>query len=213
MSWREIINLRFTDDWALDLTLGPIAIGAGLLFLAVLTLLSLGSLRRSLRRFDVVKADLSLGNIGKVELRPNHDVVHLAHSVWVELVTRKAAIPFDTDNDVIAEVYNSWYELFREIRQLIRASPIRNKDAEGAIALTVDVLNKGLRPHLTRWQARFRRWYSKALESHENEALSPQEIQRQYPQYDDLVADLQKVSEGLAEYAKLLRRIAGGEPA
>jgi len=71
--------------------------------------------------------------------------------------------------------------------------------------------NKGLRPHLTRWQARFRQWYGEALKKSPDK--SPQEIQRDFPQYRELVEDLIRVNKQLVEYANFIKQIAQGQGA
>ena len=72
----------------------------------------------------------------------------------------------------------------------------------------IKVLNEGLRPHLTKWQARYRRWYQR--EEAANPSKTPQEIQRTYPQYDALMSELIEVGRGLVEYTRLLQRVGGG---
>ena len=120
----------------------------------------------------------------RVELHPNSDVIQIAHCAWVELSTRKAGLPFDPDNDVIADIYSSWYELFREMRKLASSCPVGrvvdNRDTQRS-SISLLTLNDGLRPHLTKWQARFRRWYDAALLDDANKGFTPQEIQRAYP--------------------------------
>src|SRR5205807_2700637 len=109
---------------------------------------------------------VQLGGIGTVKIRPSYEDIQVAHQAWIELVTRKAALPFEERNDVIAEVYDSWYALFREMRNLTKTIPAErvrgSKDTQALVRLLVDALNHGLRPHLTKWQARFRRWYEQA---------------------------------------------------
>jgi len=73
----------------------------------------------------------------------------------------------------------------------------------------VDALNNGLRPHLTRWQATFRHWYDEALKKSLDK--SPQEVQRDYPQYSELVEDLIKVNKQLVKYADVIKQIAQGK--
>ncbi|MBS0189087.1 MAG: hypothetical protein JSS51_13555 [Planctomycetes bacterium] len=72
-------------------------------------------------RWDWVEAELTIANLGKVKVRPDHENVRIAYQAWVELTTRKAALPFDEEHDVIAEVYASWYTLFGTIRELIKS--------------------------------------------------------------------------------------------
>lgn len=213
MTWRDLITIRITDAYSLSVEVGP-------LFLVLLALACVGWAiyhyrRRKLPSWSVVEADVQFGGIGKVKIRPSYEDIQVAHKAWVELVTRKAALPFDKDHDVISEVYNSWYALFQEMRSLAKTIPAErvrgSKDTQELVRLLVDALNKGLRPHLTQWQARFRHWYEDALKK--STEKSPQEIQREFPQYQELVDDLIKVNQQLVEYAEVIRRIAHGSDA
>jgi hypothetical protein len=213
MTWRDLITIRITDTYSLSIEVGSV-------FLVLLAFSCVGWAiyhyrRRKLPSWSVVEADIQLGGIGKVKIRPSYEDIQVAHKAWVELVTRKAALPFDKEHDVISEVYNSWYALFQEMRNLAKTIPAervrRSKDTQELVRLLVDALNKGLRPHLTQWQARFRHWYEDALKK--STEKSPQEIQRDFPQYQELVDDLIKVNEQLVEYAEVIRRIAHGNDA
>lgn len=161
------------------------------------------------KRFKLTKLDIKLGGIGQVELTPNTQDLTIAHQIWTELVTRKAAIPIDPEHDVIHEVYDSWYHLFGRIRLLIADIPATKIHDHDSTKLLVDIaiktLNQGLRPHLTKWQARYRHWYAQARE--DNPSLSPQELQRTYPNYDELIADMKRVNKQLEEYAEELKKL------
>ncbi len=137
----------------------------------------------------------------------------LAHEAYVELVTRKAALKIEEEHDVFTEIYDSWYALFGEIRRLARkldADEVsRNAHLRRLHELLVDVLNRGLRPHLTRWQSRFRRWYVE--ESRNRPSESAQDIQRSYPEYPQLVASLKEANHLLINLARELRRLAYGD--
>ncbi len=213
MNWERLVDLRFNDDGILTLELGPVALillGLGLLFFLYRVALSGRGL---LRRWEAIEADVRLGGIGSVRLRPNAEDIQIAHRAWVELATRKAALPFDREHDVIDDVYNSWYELFDEMRQLAKQFPAHklrsDQDSQAIVNLLVDALKRGLRPHLTQWQARFRRWYDNALVEHPDQ--SPQEVQQLYPHYGQLVSDLERVSEELQQYTGVLKQIVTGE--
>ncbi len=72
-------------------------------------------------------------------------------------------LKIDPDDDVTNEIYNSWYEFFVVTRKLVKDDPavkVRQDSTRKIIQLSIKVLNIGLRPHLTKWQARFRRWYA-----------------------------------------------------
>lgn len=140
-----------------------------------------------------------------VDLECNSYVKKLANEVWIELSTRKIALPFDEENDVIVEVYNSWYEVFKRFREILKELPINNnKEVEKLSLLILKILNEELRGHLTKWQARFRKWYK------ENENIigeDPQEIQKKYPQYKELVKDLKRVNNNMIIFTEELDKI------
>ncbi len=79
--------------------------------------------------------------------------------------------------------------------------------AKDLVDVLVKALNEGLRPHLTRWQARFRSWEAAEAESSSD---SPQELQRRYPEYDQLLEDLLQVNRRLVEFADALDIIVHG---
>src|SRR5260370_32144254 len=109
-------------------------------------------LRRSKQPYQIVQLNIQLGSIGSVELKPNWEDVQVAHKIWTELVTRKAAIPIDPDNDVILEVYDSWYALFQRTRQLVSEIPSRcirrERRSQTLGTISFDPLNSWTRPHL-----------------------------------------------------------------
>jgi hypothetical protein len=154
---------------------------------------------------------ISVGSTS-VTLKPDHTTVRLAHSAWAELATRKAAIPFDEENDVIHEVYNSWYELFGQLRRILRnvqGEQVRkSENTRQLVKVLVVLLNKPLRTHLTKHQARYRRWWD---ENSKENPKSPQEIQRDYPEYSALIANMEEVQETLIDLTAKLKRIAHGK--
>jgi hypothetical protein len=206
----SILEIKLTQAWGVEITVGPVFF---ILLLAIAGIMLFRLLNRNFRKhssWQTLEMELSIGNIGKVKIKPSYEIIRVAHQAWTELATRKAGLLFDKENDVISEVYDSWYEIFKQIRSLIKSIPaeeIKNsKDAQVLVDLLVDVLNKGLRPHLTQWQARFRHWYLDAQKN--NGATSPQLLQQKYPEYDLLVADLIEVNKQLVEFSDVLKSIA-----
>ncbi len=133
----------------------------------------------------------------------------LAWKLYVQLVTRKAALPFDDDHDLITDIYDSLFELFGITRSLLLDLPTNEyKRPDGLARLMIRVLNDGVRPHLTKWQTAYRRWWQEANTSGENRERTPQEIQQQYPEYRELVADLKKTNTELSKLADELLAIA-----
>jgi hypothetical protein len=156
------------------------------------------------RRFEIDEAQFGLGE-QKITLRPNDTDRQIAYKVWVELSTRKIGLPIDLDDDVISEVYESWYNFFSVTRELIKDVPVskfRRRDTEKIIRLSIEVLNSGIRPHLTKWQARFRRWYERALDAEARLDLAPQDVQKDFPAYESLKDDLMRVTNNLYNTGK-----------
>jgi hypothetical protein len=207
----DLFVLRISDNWGIEASVSPIGLILFGLFISVFLLIQLWS-RRRFSAWAPVEAEVELGGIGKIHLRPNYDDINIAHRAWSELITRKAGLTFDEENDLILEIYDSWYALFGEMRGLVKQLPAErireSRDTQSLLRLLVEALNSGLRPHLTTWQARFRRWYT-ARASCEPEK-SPQQIQREYPEYDALVSDLRVVNAQLVQYAEVIRHIAHG---
>lgn len=156
-------------------------------------------------------------NIGghkcKFKIIRNAENLYIANRIYIELVTRKAAIEIDPDCDVIAEVYDSWYKLFGIIRDEIKGVPgvyLENKDNSSSelIQLTIKILNEGLRPHLTKYQADFRKWFIKA--QNEKPDVQPQVVQREYCKFGELIQDLRNVNNILLNYAEELNKFIFG---
>lgn len=206
----ELITISF-EDWSnLYIHLNLLAI---IFVLGIAILLSL-ILRFSTRMFyhrSIFIDEVTLG-IGSTSVKLTYDRTDqaIAYKLWVEMSTRKIGIPFHMEDDVIVEVYNSWYEFFRVSRDLLKSLP-ESKLATSTelISLTERVLNDGLRPHLTHWQARFRKWYDQESDRHPD--LSPQTLQRRFSEYSELVEDLVATNQCMIAYKELMKDIAFGK--
>jgi len=69
--------------------------------------------------------------------------------------------------------------------------------------LLTDILNKALRPHLTEYQAKYRKWYDEQLKYNEN--LSPQDIQKKYDDIEPLMKSMKEVNSTLIDYSEQLK--------
>lgn len=167
----------------------------------------------SIRNFEIDQAEIGVGT-HKFRFRPNLNDRQVAYAIWVELSTRKIGLPIDLDHDVIVEVYDSWYSFFSVTRDLVKSIPVtqvKRSSTQAIIKLSIEVLNEGLRPHLTQWQARFRNWYERELKRYDKATsrtvLDPQQIQAKFPQYDELSADLQRVNQALIRYRAKMKEL------
>lgn len=204
----ELLRVWFSQNWHFNVDVASWLLLAGVvIFLLVVAIKKWGW--RGLIHNEV-EMDITLGGFGNVKIKPNYQLVQIAHQAWTELTTRKAGLPIDIDHDVIVEVYDSWHQLFLHIRELIMQIPaqqLKDPETQKLVKILIDSLNKGLRPHLTHWQAKFRRWYDKNADKPENFDRTPQEIQRMYPEFGQLTADLLRINTQIVDYANELKKL------
>lgn len=203
----EFVSIRTNNWYELTVQLNWVA----LIITVIVVLLAIWGFKRIFKKKTgrTIKIDgLTLG-IGdfKCDLKCSSEVQEIAYQLWVELITRKIAIPFDED-DVIEEIYESWYSAFQGIRIQLKSVPGRCLvDASDLIDVTTKVLNEGLRPHLTKWQAKYRSWYENEKKTCND---SPQVIQKRYPEYNALVDDMKRANENIVNFSNTLKKIAFG---
>lgn len=198
-------SMTIESDWMFAIAL--------LLIVLLAVLLRKKKLFSWFNRYDM-EVEISGTPKVKVKVERNSENLFIANRIYIELTTRKAAIPFDEENDVIAEVYDSWYTLFGIIREEIKNVPgkyLKDHDPTSAlIGLTTRILNEGLRPHLTVYQAKFRKWYEGEISRAENKHLSPQAIQQKYPDYKNLVTSIKLVNKTLTKFTEELNKLIKG---
>lgn len=200
-------------DVSLSLSDLTLEISVNLLLIALVFGFVLVVFKIYYKHATTVEMEFDIPHVGKVKIAPDYKDRQLAHQMWVEFTTRKAGLTFEEQHDVIEEVYNSWYELFRITRNHIKDIQAHrishNTSTRELVRVSIAILNDGMRPHLTKWQARFRAWYGGQAEARKTQ--SPQDVQREFPQYGELVSDLKKVNTWLVEYTEMLRKIAQGK--
>jgi hypothetical protein len=201
--------------WSLNFTLSYIlvAVIVAVLVASLLWRWLAGAGGWTWRSFEIDQAEIGVGN-SKFRFKPNLIDRQVAYAIWVELSTRKIGLGIDFEHDVIAEVYDSWYHFFTVTRELVKDIPVarvKRDSTQAIIKLSIEVLNEGLRPHLTQWQARFRRWYDRELKRYDESEgagmIDPQQIQRSFPRYDELTNDMQRVNQALIRYRAKMREL------
>ncbi len=204
----DIINIELENWYSLSIKLNYFAIillfvilfGVSIIVKKILPLLHKNSMY-------IDEVELGIGTNSKVKIKFSREDREIAYKLWVEMSTRKIILPFDEENDVIVEVYDSWYSFFGIARGLLKDIPVEKLNSSlQLISVTDRVLNKCLRPHLTKWQARFRKWYNLQLDS--NSDLTPQEIQYTYPHYNELIKELKAINKNIDYYGEILKKLA-----
>lgn len=191
------------------------------LLLLITTIIIIQYLIKLYKKKSVIEKDIQpvklkyslAGAEVEYEISRNYQNIEIAHRIYIELITRKAAIEIEEDKDVIVEIYNSWYSLFQVTRNELKSIDGKlikdNNTSSQLVKLLTDILNKGLRPHLTEYQAKFRKWYSEQLEN--DKSSSPQEIQSKYEEIGPLMTSMKTVNHTLIEYSKQLKKIIDGK--
>jgi hypothetical protein len=156
------------------------------------------------RRYRAAQVTLSIPfGLGNITYNAADQDRELAWKMYVQLKTRKAALPFDDEHDTISDVLDSLYEIFSVARDLLSDARPHHGQAHRSIAdFILRVLNDGIRPNLTRWNSRYRKWWEPALAAESNKGKSPQELQRDFPQYEALVRDIKTMNSELSKYAE-----------
>lgn len=203
--------LNYLHSISITLTVDNVIVAIGLIIITLILIYLIYKIFKYFlaKKFKVVEMNISIANIGNISIEKNKDISRIAHKAWVEIMTRKVGLLFEEDKDVIVEVYNSWYSLFGIIRDLLKEIEPRkkDKDLEKLENVLVKTLNYGLRPHLTKWQAKYRRWYNQEIEKDTNNELSPQEIQKKYKKYDELIGDLKETNKQMVQFAEELKKL------
>jgi hypothetical protein len=211
---RNIFSIYFDNEWNLNFSVHWIVY-------SIAFVLFLFWIYKLLKNHWVLHKNIEIesAEIGiqgqKLKIKPNYTNIDIAYKIWVELNTRKIGLSIDFEHDVIIEIYNSWYQFFGVNRELLKNLPavkIRSdKATKELIEISTKILNEGLRPHLTKWQAKYRRWYDQAILNHENNNKTPQQIQQEYPKYEDLKKELLIINQNLMKYKKVIYELAFGE--
>jgi hypothetical protein len=151
-----------------------------------------------------VSVNLPFG-IGGAEWEADPTERKAAWAIYVELVTRIAVEDLGEDEGVLREALNSLYALFGITRQILReAGPEVGASRESVGGIAIAVLNKGLRPFLSKWHPMLQRW-----ESQRPTNLSTQEHERQWEGEQELRAALKNLNTGMRQYADVLAAIVG----
>ncbi|MEL4897977.1 hypothetical protein [Crocosphaera sp. Alani8] len=153
-----------------------------------------------------VSINLPFG-IGGAEWEVNSTQRRAAWALYVELVTRISVEPLKDDQGLMRETLNSLYTLFATTREILKeAGPDVGASLDSVGGIAIAVLNRGLRPFLTKWHPPLQAWEAKRPPD-----VSPLEYEKQWPQEPQLRQELGDLTKHLYQYALALADIAGIE--
>ncbi len=207
----DFFRLYIDDNYQLIFVVSPILILIAILIFIIYRIV----MRKyfSLDEYEIDEAEIGIGQ-SKVKVKPNYEDMQIAYQLYIELSTRKIGLPIDYEDDFLIEIYDSWFEFFKVTREHIKAIPAqkirKSKTTKAIVKTAIEVLNEGLRPHLTKWQARFRKWYLIHSEKEDFRSKSPQDLQKEFPEYDKLVEEMKVVNKRLIQYRETMKRLSIG---
>jgi hypothetical protein len=156
-----------------------------------------------------VSLNLPFG-LGGVEQNwePSDEERRAAWELYVELATRVATIPLETDAGLLREALTSLYALFGITREILRryGPQVAQPKREGAASfgtLAVTILNEALRPLLSKWHPR--------LQDHEDQRppdITRVDWERQWADFDEFKDELATVRRTIDQYSALLADVA-----
>jgi len=139
---------------------------------------------------------------------PSDEERRAAWEMYVELITRVSIEELSPGEGLLREALSSLYTLFGTTRDILRkygprvATPKRGSELSfGIIAVTV--LNRALRPLLTKWHPELTHY-----ESQRPPQVSPLEHERTWEQADALRRDLNELRTVMRRYAYYLGQVA-----
>lgn len=151
-----------------------------------------------------VSINLPFG-IGGATFVANEAEQRAAWALYFEFSTRVSQRYFDRDNSRIRAAFNSLHKLFGITRDTLReAGPAVAHGKESLGPLSIEILNQGLAPYLSRWHHR--------LEAHEHlipPQMSPFQHERSWEHFETALNELEELQSALKVYVDALARISG----
>jgi hypothetical protein len=174
----------------LDLLIGAVA-GAvvGLIFHA------------SYGNIGLDKVTVTIPQFSELEFTVSSDNRLIAWRLYIETTTRVSTQALEPDTGKLREAMNSLYSLFQAVRTSLAGAKPSRPGASGPKVeeLGIAMLNRELRPFLSRWHPLLAEW----------EKANPDEPEREWPSNADCRAALNALQQNLGSYAAGFARLAG----
>jgi len=134
--------------------------------------------------------------------------IEVAWNIYCELQTRVGIIDFNEEEDIISICFESWYSLFKVVREQLKELKVPIKKSKSTESKNLDqillsLLNDHMRPFLRKWHYNFKSYWEKKYESGKN----PIEVQKSFPNYSDLINDIHILEKKLKEILNALEKI------
>ncbi len=175
-----------------------------LLIILILIIVTVIFLKKGSFSKPKISVNLPFG-IGGVEWEVDPIEQRVAWSLYVELVTRIAIQPLESDQGLLREALNSLYSLFDTTRQILKeAGSVLGTSPKSVGGIAIAVLNNGLRPFLSKWHPVLEEW-----EAQRPSTTSRKQHEKEWSEEPQLRSELELLRKDLEKYAEALAKIAG----
>ncbi|MDJ0650569.1 MAG: hypothetical protein QNJ60_17895 [Xenococcaceae cyanobacterium MO_188.B19] len=173
------------------------------IILSCLALAAWSIRKKNLAILKQVSVTLPFG-IGTVELDIRQVERNVAWSLYVELVTRIAIQPLESDQGLLREALTSLYSLFGTTRQILKeGGSVVGVSPKSVGGIAIAVLNQGLRPFLAEWHPALEEWEAKRPST-----VSRKQHEKDWWKESQLRNKLENLRQDLGKYAEELAKIA-----
>lgn len=153
-----------------------------------------------------VSVNLPFG-IGGAEWEADVTERKAAWALYVELVTRITVELLQSDEGLLREALNSLYSMFAITRQILReAGPDVGISHNSVGGIAIAVLNRGLRPFLSKWHPLLQAWEVQCPPT-----TSPKEHEKNWSLEAQMRQELLLLGKELEKYTTALAEIIGVE--
>ena len=140
---------------------------------------------------------------------------NVAWALYVELATRVAGVALKPGMGSAREALNSFYSLFETTRSVLRIQgPGAAEGPESVGPIAIDILNRGLRPFLTKWHTNLSSFEAEQTEAQRSRFGGEVTVvvdESSWPERDAFYQELEENRQGMLQYIEVLARIAGVE--
>jgi len=162
---------------------------------------------------ESVEVSLSIPGFVTVTWTPNRAERKAAWELYVELITRVSVEEMRTGEGILRESLISLHSIFDSTRVILKkygtviAKPKKNKNEVSFGFLSIVILNRVLRPYLTKWHPILEEY-----ESRRTENTSIKEHEDKWELNSQMRTEMGEVRKVLVEYSNCLARIAKVTP-
>jgi len=142
---------------------------------------------------------LNLPQFGEMKFAINLEYRRVAWKLFVETLTRVSTQPLGIENGSLREALTSFYSLFSATRELLKNMPPSKPASKITVEmLAVKMLNQEIRPFLSKWHVRLKKF----------EVTRPGIEESEWSQNEECRKELEALRSTLMNYTKAFGELA-----